>query len=220
MKKSIVITVAMCLLVLGTTAMADATAPLKFDLTLGGVFYSPSMDYYNWGGGAEIQGRMWANEYIGAALSVGLVSWGVDDTYEYYSVRYNGQTFNVIDRVESDRILSFPLGVSLLVRAINNDKVALIFEGGIRYVIVESDVYMSSRVVGVDHLRAKADIDNGFVATLGAELDVKVSSNISLLFGLGYQFDLDKGDVTWMGDKIEENELQSFIAKLGLAFQF
>lgn len=114
-----------------------------------------------------------------------------------------------------------PLGGSILFRPVNDDKIALTIEAGVRYVIVDSQAEVEIAAVDFfgDLVAAKdtIDIDDGVVGVIGANIEGKISEQVSLLAGLGYQFDLKKGDAKWMGEDFAENELKALLARVGIA---
>lgn len=176
-------------------------------------------DTYDSGFGAEGQIRFWENANVGFALAGGIASWDIN---EQEIVESDG--FTAIGASIEGSILMVPIGGSILVRSMLADNLSLTLEGGLRYVIVESDAQMEFAVANARGVfvggSADIEIDNGIIGLVAANIEAELSPGVSLLCGFGYQFDIAKGDAKWMGEDLEENELKAFFLRAGIALVF
>ncbi|MGI5869375.1 MAG: hypothetical protein ACOX9C_08035 [Kiritimatiellia bacterium] len=215
--------IAVATFILAGTAIAQeniATTPPSTDVAGTLQYFMPGQDDdYDSGFGAEIQIRFWSCPNLGFALAGGVASWEVNE--QEGVADYGSSAFAA--SIEGDVTL-VPIGGSILYRAALADNLNLVLEGGLRYVIVESDATMTFALTeaygGVVGGSADMKIDNGFVGLVAANLEAELSPGVSLLGGVGYQFDITKGDVEWMGEDFGENELKAFFIRAGLAFDF
>lgn len=176
-------------------------------------------DAYDSGFGAEGQIRFWQDAHVGFALAAGVASWDVNDQ-EY--IESDG--FTAVGASIKGSVLLVPIGGSILFRPTISDNFTLTFEGGLRYVIVESDAEAAFAVVDARGAAVGGsgdiDIDNGIIGLVAVNLEAAVSPGVSLLGGLGYQFDVAKGDAEWLGEDLGENELKAFFLRAGLVIEF
>lgn len=186
------------------------------ELKLGAEFVSPGFDVWDSGSGVEAKMIFWQDEKVGLAASIGYQGWDVTDevggawlTDEVvWLFRYDGDASMI------------PLGLSGVYRHAFNEKTKLVAEGGIRYVIVNSDVQLQEVVtdgsVAVGRV-TDIDIDDGIVGFVGVDLEHALKSGLRLFAGLSAQFDLSKGDVSTVYGA-GENELEATIFRVGAAW--
>jgi len=105
------------------------------------------------------------------------------------------------------------------------DTASLTLEGGLRYVIVNSNVEFVQAEAIADaygnYIAAaesiEIDFDDGIVGVVGADFDLQLGEGFYLFAGAGYQFDVLKGDITVGGINSEvENELNAIYARAGI----
>ena len=216
MKKAMVAVV-----VLAVVLGAAFAEPPKQETDLIGtaIYYKPGQDDdYDNGFGAEAQARFWLNPNVGLSLAAGAASWQANDQEQLVS---DGDVA-VAASIDGDVTL-IPLGGSILFRPVNDDRIALTLEAGVRYVIVDSQVEIEVAAADSsgDLIYAKdtVDIEDGVVGLIGANIEGKVSSQVSLLAGIGYQFDLVRGDAKWMDEDFGDNELKALLVKIGLGIK-
>ena len=216
MKRTLVIALGFVMAVLSSLA---GTPKQEMELTGVGIYYKPGQnDDYDNGFGAEGQVRFWLNPNVGLALSCGVATWQVDDRAAVisYGQAAAGASFK-------GDVTLIPVGGSILFRPVNDDKIALTLEAGIRYVIIHSQAELEVAAVNANgaavYAKDTLEIDNGFVGVLGANIEAKIEKNVSILAGIGYQFDLVKGDASWMGTKTGDNELKALMIKAGLSIK-
>lgn len=201
--------------------LADETAPWVNRLEIAGFAtgYAPrDNDTYDGGFGMEAQTRYWLTPWLGAGLAVGGAAYAVDE--QDVQVREPGLS---IDTEIEGGVALLPLGISLFLRPYEDDTFTLTFEGGVRYVAVESDVeleYYESRPGRWIYYEDTIEIDDGVVAVAAARLGMKLDPRISISAGAGWQFDLEKGDVELLGEKIGENELEALLIQAGVQVRF
>jgi hypothetical protein len=157
--------------------------------------------------GVETQIAFWNTPNLGFALSGGLSKWNVNDLIQVkgdYAYKLNGSA------------MIFPFGISTLYRPSIGESAEVTFEGGIRYVFVNSDIDVTLD----DDLyiyKISLDIDDGLVGIIGANVDFPVSPIAKFGFGAGYQFDISKGDVSSNGLDLDiDNELKGIYLRFGL----
>jgi hypothetical protein len=194
--------------------------PSDVDLIGMGTYFVPEEeDIYDDAGGAEVRLQFWVNPTIGLALVGGWSRWNLDDQR---AVVRRGDDF-VSAEVEGE-IDYMPVGASLLFRVFNTDRVALVLEGGARYVFVddsESDVNVSIVGPGTSRVtRQRMKIDDGVVAIAAVFLELSLTDDVFLLLGGGYQWDLDEGDVNFLDEDIQDNKLEAAMAHAGLGIRF
>jgi len=185
---------------------------------------------YKNGYGGEIQARFWLpDEIIGISVAVGGASWNVEDRkktiYTYMNYNYHTYTKSITHEKIGGDVALFPLGGSILIRPIHIDRVSLTLEGGVRYVVVDSQVdyeFAYSDVLGnSEYFKGKADYGNGVVGIVGANLEVKIVNPLFVFIGAGYQFDISKGKITLPGATgSSDNGLKAFYGKAGLGLAF
>lgn len=185
------------------------------DIGLNATYYKPGKDdRYGNGYGADAQMRFWHNQSVGLALSIGAASWQVDEQEEIVS-----DGFTAVGMSIDGDVTLIPLGGSLLFKPVNDDKISLSLEAGLRYVIVDSgvdaEVAAANATGALVAMKDTVEIDDGVVGVLGANIEGRVSKTTSLFAGIGYQFDIVKGDATFAGEDIGENELKALIVRAG-----
>lgn len=210
-------------IVLMTTVLASAGFTSdKFGISGSAIFYMPGEDEnFDSGFGAEAQACFWANEKetVGVALALGAASWKVKE----YSDIFNYGIAAVGMSSDGDVTL-LPFGGSILLRPLNNPKLALTVELGARYVSVNSEVtleYAEASAYGqYFYSKGIAEIEDGIVGVAGLNIEGRLHEQVSVIAGVGYQFDISKGDATWMGVDIGENELKAAMVKTGIGIHF
>ena len=193
-------------------AVAGAAATSHFSA----MFYVPGDDEtYSNGAGVEFQVRKWVQEKFGLALALGISGWGVEEQNIFYS-----DPAGYIDINIDGNVALFPFGGSVLFKPINTDSFSLILEGGVRYVLVNSNV--DAEIEYFDGFSTlffseQVEIDNGFVGVVGAEVEKSITEKFNLVGGIGYQYDISKGDAKLAGEDLGENELEAFYVRLGVS---
>ncbi len=183
-------------------------------------------DDWDKGFGAFAQIVFWQESGLGIALSIGTQSWDVnDDVYFFGEDLGYGIGYGYAAGLEGDATM-IPLGASGLYKISLGQAANLTLEGGIKYVVVNSDVkFVEAEALAdsygysiSDSYSYDVDIDNGIVGVVGAEFDVELSKGFRLFAGAGYQFDLVKGDMEVDGFDVNyENELKAAFLRAGLA---
>lgn len=204
----------------GTVFAQEDASTTSTEFTGALQYFVPGQDDdYDSGFGAEAQIRFWQNQNVGFALAGGLANWDIN---EQEAVVSDGVVAVGVSMEGS--VLLLPIGGSVLFRPTLADNLNLTIEGGLRYVIVQSDAeatFAAANAFG-DFVGGTADIeiDNGIVGVIAANLEAELSPGFSLLGGVGYQFDIAKGDAEWMGEDLGDNELKAFFIRAGLAIEF
>lgn len=199
-------------------------AKTQTDLSGALVYFKPSDDEsYDSAFGVEGQMRFWQNEDVGFALAVGLSSWELNElgAYEEY---YYGDYVVAVEAVAIDgKVLTLPIGGSVLFRPMMKENISVTIEAGIRYVLVESDAeveYYYEDITGyTEYIKEEIEIDNGIVGLIAVDVEGKISKDMVVFAGVGYQFDIDKGDAELSAlDISAENELEALVVRGGLRF--
>jgi hypothetical protein len=165
------------------------------------------------GFGAETQIRFWPKNSLGFAFASGISFFFVDQLID---------TSNHIVVTKEGSLLIFPIGGSILISQNLTQNAEFIFEAGVRYVFVNSNLKevtttTDSGTVTIDKIRY--DIGNGIIGLVSANVVTELSQKLSLSLGLGYQFDINKGEeVIW--DFPGEHELSSLLIRAGLITDF
>jgi hypothetical protein len=198
------------------------------ELKLGGEAVRPGQDDdWDKGYGASARVIFWQESGLGLALSIGAQKWDVnDETYSSGEYLGYGIGYGYAAGLEGDATM-VPLGASGLYKIPVGQTANLTLEGGVRYVIVNSNVKFVEAEALVDaygnavtdSYSYDVDFDNGIVGLIGAEFDIELSKGFRLFAGAGYQFDLVKGDTQVEGIDINyENELKAVFIRAGLAW--
>ena len=208
-----------------TIQAGTADEPFKTELRLSGEFIKPKKDVWDNGYGAEAQYVIWMDKNFGVALAAGISKWkttddtaaGVTDPYTITAAKLDGDaTF-------------YPLGGSLLYRLSIAEKATLTLEGGVRYVIADSDVHVRAAAFQSDYWGdvyiADADqstvtFDNAFIGRVGADLDIGFSESAGLFLGVGYDFDIGTGTVSGFNEDWGDYHLAAFFARIGAEMKF
>jgi hypothetical protein len=178
----------------GTTSSEFGVSPQYF------MPGSTRFELYSMGYGVEAQYRYWFFEPFGVAFSVGAANYEVDS---------DSEDFKPI-RVDGGSMVLLPVGPSLMLRIFDRDTWTLTLEGGIRYVLVNSDLKLASG--------SEVSVDNGVIGVLMLNSDWYLSDALSVFVGLGHYDDIAKGEVD--GGRMRNNELESFVFNAGLRFRF
>mgnify|MGYP001362371433 CR=1 FL=1 len=200
------------------------------EFMVSGDFVVPGQDDdWDKGVGATARLSFWQNSALGYALVIGAQKWDVND--EIYSSGGSlgyGIGYGYAAGLEGDATM-VPLGVSGMYKVPFSPMTSLNLEGGLRYVIINSNVkFIQAGVLGDSYgnrLTAVRSYDveyeNGIVGVINAYFNMEISKGFRLFAGVGYQFDLVKGKVEASGLNINyENELKAFQASAGVAWDF
>ncbi|MCK5132541.1 MAG: hypothetical protein KAR40_10380 [Candidatus Sabulitectum sp.] len=171
---------------------------------------------YSPGFGAEAQVRFWPRGNLGFAFTTGL---------SFFTINQLIATTDdpiTIDVAKEGTLLFFPIGGSILLSDNSNQNAELIFEAGVRYVFVNSNLEevtttTDSGTVTIDKI--EYDIGNGIIGLVSAYVVTELSQKLSLSLGLGYQFDISKGKEVVLAFP-GEHELSSFLIRAGLITNF
>ena len=168
----------------------------------------PGDDAWDSAIGIEVQYVIWSQTNFGFVLAGGIGSWKID---EDILIDYDLGLAVGIDGSAK----TFPLGASVLLRPFEGVTADITFEGGLRYVFVDSniDAWVSD---GYDSLKATVDINNGLIGLIAGNVAYPISPKMNLGFGVGYQFDISKGSVKWYGADLGDNAMKGFFLRLGL----
>jgi opacity protein-like surface antigen len=120
-----------------------------------------------------------------------------------------------------------PLGVSGMYNISFSPTTSLTLEGGIRYVIINSNVKFIQAEALVDSYGNRRtasrsydlEYDNGILGVINAYFNMEISKGFRLFAGGGYKFDLVKGKVEAGGLDINyKNELKDLQISAGVAW--
>ncbi|HBA86161.1 MAG TPA: hypothetical protein DCZ95_18925 [Verrucomicrobia bacterium] len=216
------------------------TAPAsKFELKVDGDYLFPGEDFYfDKAYGASAKLIYWLHKNFGLALAAGVQKWDAKDELRVDPAEDWGSGFAFIygEKYSGDAKM-FPLGGSVVAKFELAKKLNLSLEGGLRYVMISSDVSLETMGALVDtwydneivdsvKLDYDVDMDNGFIGLLAADLDYEIVRNTSLFVGGGYQIDISKSTPTITlrnGENVdleEDNALKGFFVRAGAAYLF
>jgi len=196
------------LLVFGILVVSSVCCAADAEFQLRPYYLIPGQDeFLDHALGVDARYVFWTNPNMGIALSGGLAAWKANDDVFFedgLAAQLDGSA------------LVIPLGASVLLRPTPADaRFDLTLEGGLRYVVVDSNVDFAVTDFYY-YFEDALDIENGVVGVIGAEVGIPLSDVMGLSFGFGYQFDISEGDVEWLGVDIEEFEMKGFYFNFGL----
>jgi len=200
---------------------AAATTQLK----IGGEGVIPGDDSWDIGYGASAQVIFWTETGLGFGLYAGAQMWDVTDDVVVYGEDLGGGVGYAQGLGLDGEAIMIPVGASALYKIALGETASLTLEGGVRYVIVNSNVeliYAEAFADAYGNYIAAAesyeiDFDDGIVGVVGADFELALSEGFYLFAGAGYQFDVLKGDITVGGINSEvENELNAVYARAGI----
>jgi hypothetical protein len=182
-----------------------------------GIAPSETMDW-SYASGIEAQIRFWGPRNRGIALTVGYDMWTAagefleeEDEYGYYSVLVSGHT------------ALMPVGASLLHRMDLGEFVSLTFEGGLRYVFVESSVNVETEYEDdyeYSYNRDTLEADDTYVAIAALHMEAEWAEDLLITGGVGYQFDLGESNERLLGEDLGTTSYQGLFANVGLVMKF
>lgn len=213
--RAITLVVITCLLAALPSYAQEDQKNIEFMGTLQSYVFNQHYDY-NPGYGAEAQIRFWPGESLSFAFTSGISFFNIDQL-----IATSDDPIK-IEVAKEGTLLFFPIGGSILLSQNSNQNAEFIFEAGVRYVFVNSNLEKvttttDSRTVTID--RIEYDIGNGIIGLVSANVVTELSQKLSLSLGLGYQFDISKGNeivCIFPG----EHELSSFLIRAGLITDF
>lgn len=211
--------------VLTSVPVGVAEEPLKWSFE--GLYLKPDQDD-DWDKaiGAEIKAIFWQSNDFGFALAAGLQQWTPnDEMYSYGATLRGGIGYGYAGQLDGDATM-IPIGASALWRINLREKATLVLEGGLRYVIVNSDVKLKyaealagPRGIVVYSDEKKNEIDDGIVGIIAANIQFKLSDKVDGFVGVGAQFDISKGGQTIGGRDIDrDNELKGVFIRAGIGW--
>lgn len=210
-------------LVSGLSANAEDGPQWSF----GGIYLSPEKDEdWDKGVGAEVVAVFWKSETFGIALAGGLQQWTPnEDIFSYGETLPNGLGYGFASQLDGEAML-FPVGASGLWKTQIGKDAKLIFEAGIRYVFVQSDVEVkyAEAISGpggtiVSEGKVDNDIDDGVIGLVAVDLQIPLSDKVLGFVGGGFQFDISKGGQKIGGEDIDyDNELKAAFLRAGIRF--
>jgi len=214
-------TMAVIGLIAGSTVYAES-AGASTDLKLAGVYVSPKQSGWDNGIGGELQLIQWANPNVGIAIAGGCEQWKTSKSnFDFMNSSTDDAT-----GLNGDSMF-YPVGASVLGRLEFTDSLSLSLEGGLRYVIANSDVTASvgtgqankAGTTGIVMRGSKLTLDNGVIGKAAADLNFKMSEEATLSIGAGYDFDISKGDVHGLGQNLGTYSLEGFFVRVGLSIR-
>ena len=207
-----------CAVVLGLTVSAVGEETSEgLAVVVRGLNPQESADWRS-AGGVEVQARFWNDDAFGVAVAAGFESWQAEteffeeqDSYGYFGTWIAGDASLV------------PVGISLLCRAEITEQVSLVFDGGLRYVFVDSGIHADVETDDGDgwvYSRDRVEIDDFLAGVVGMSLDAAVADGVSLFAGLGYQFGLTDAHEQYLGADIGSTSFQASSFHCGMAWEF
>ncbi len=201
----------------------NATADADVVMRLKGITPSETEDWDS-AGGVEMQLRLWEADNISIAAGIGYETW---NAVEEYVIETDGD-----DEFRSNVNGScsvMPVGISMLYRHAIDEPggrqpgAYFLFEAGIRYGIVNSEVYSEVTSISAGESTVYADtieIDNVWLASISATLEMRLAPEMALEVGVGYQMDLSAPGESWLNEPIGITSFQGTSAHVGVSFSF
>lgn len=209
--KNLVLFVAVSVALMTLPAVTNAAGKGKTDIVPSFIIHLPDDDEdWDTGYGAEVQFRKWVSDTVAFALALGLEQWDVEEG----SFVFADPTLIFAGSIEGEAIM-LPLGVSIIIRPQMQGDVHVTFEGGIRYVVVESDikfdVTLSDPTTGESiRIADELEMDDGVVARIAVDVDAEISENVSIFGGIGLQLDIVEPETEGV-----EIPIESFFVRFG-----
>ncbi|MEI6970133.1 MAG: hypothetical protein WCL44_01330 [bacterium] len=197
---------------------ATAEVPKPDVVTRLQVFMPQRAEDWDGGSGVELQARFWANESFATALSIGFASWTAKSEFSEASDEAGYMSTFISGDVDIT-----PVGVSAIYRNNVSDRVAIVFEMGLRYLFMESNI--SAEITTDDgydtsYLKDRILTDSAFVGLLGVNLENEIVDGIRFHLGVGYQFDITETRETFGGQDMGTTSLDSPMVNVGLTWAF
>lgn len=199
-----------------TNSLADARKP-DFSTRLQ-AFMPRNTDDWDAGGGADFQARFWSSENFGTALCVGFNSWTVKSEFSEDSNASGTTTTSIYGSMGM-----IPVGISVLYRNNIAEKVALVFDVGVRYIFTQSNInaeITAEDANGTSYFKDTISTDNTFTGLIGISVESEMMDGMTLQLGFGYQFDLTKPRETFTGNDMGATSFNSAMLNVGLAWAF
>lgn len=197
------------------SAAKDMPTSSPVELSVAGTYYIPNQDDdWDYGLGGELQLRIWANPSVGVALAGGGSYWQIN---EDSGVSDNGLVVVEVD-VEGGAVF-IPVGGSLLIRAPLGENAHVVFEGGVRYVIAESNIEVTGTASNGSASRTideEFEFDDGVVGVVGAYAEAGLSANSAIFGGIGYQFNIDEPTAEFEGEDVGDVNIEALYVRFGL----
>jgi hypothetical protein len=203
MKKLIVAVLA--LLSVAGSLSAGELGSVSSELCVDAKYWIPGtskFDLYSMGYGAEVQYRYWFYEPFGAAVSLGAVSYDVDDSSDVFHPL----------AVKSSTMTFLPIGVSGLFRIWDGGTWSVSFDAGVRYIKNLSDLEFADG--------RKGSVDDSFASVIGLRFNVNLTESLSLFGTVEHLDDITKGEVDGPAPSMVNNELQGLALAAGASFMF
>ncbi|MCX5753159.1 MAG: hypothetical protein NTW97_05870 [Candidatus Krumholzibacteria bacterium] len=204
------------LLILLLAAIATA-GHSEGQLRFGGYLLAPSDDdIWSKASGMDAQLIMWG-KHAGIGFTFGYGEWTVPEQSSVISNSY----YAVGSAVEGNANMT-PLGLSLFLRTGSNSKVNLIIEGGLRLLLMGSDINAS--LVYYDYYNyatatGTIEIDNAFAGILAADLEIGGNETASLFVGGGLQIG-GTSKMKFQNQELGEVELSAAFLRAGFTGRF
>lgn len=174
----------------------------------------------DWSGGSgfELQVRFWESAHAGVALTVGAGWW---DAVTEYAESDDGR-MAVATRIQGTAEV-LPVGFSLLYREVLSPRVRLLLEGGLRYLVVHSEVEVQG-VYATDEttaaFRDRVRINSTLAVVLGIGFQLQLSEPLGLAAGLAYQWDVMKPEERFLERSLGKTSFDAAMGQLGLTLAF
>lgn len=212
----LVCAMAMVAAIPAVTALAE---PRKPDVVTRIQEYMPqrSEDWEN-GSIVELQARFWSSESFGTALSIGFGSWSAKSEFSETSDDLGYMATSIYGDVNV-----IPVGVSALYRNVVSDRVAIVFEAGVRYLFTESNINAEITTDdgnGAAYQKDRILTDDGFVGLIGVNLENEIMDGVRFHIGFAYQFDLSDSHETFGGQDMGITSFDSPMVNIGLTWAF
>lgn len=201
-----------------TSKKASVRLPSKLEVRVNGSYLFPGEDlFWDKAYGAEAKLIYWVNKNVGVALAAGAQKWTVNEDLRTFAAEDMGDGYEFLygEMLEGDALM-FPLGGSVMFQYEVLKKLNLSVEGGLRYVLINSDAKLTAIGVIIDSWYDDAivdyavnsydlDFENEFIGLVAADISYAVYKNISLFVGGGFQFDITRSKPTLSVDGEDED---------------
>lgn len=224
MKRLLSAVLIMAMVVVEAIAKPEITTDVGLDYNLG-------VGNPVWARGVGISStmRFYLNDNFSIGPTLGISKWTAkDDAFSISASLLPGVSATASTTIDGD-VLAIPIGCSVAYRHGFGKNLIGLAEGGLKYVIVQSDITASGNAsvsvgpftIGGSTAAYDVEVGNNVLFFLAGEILMPIKETFGLYAKAGYQIDLKKGECSVNGTDVEvQNELKSLYLGIGAYFTF
>ena len=216
-RKTVSILLLTCIASLTLPVAADQTPHTELSFSFQALLPQKT-EHWDAAGAAETQITFWPSTILGIGLSAGIQQW--DAPYEY---AIDEDANSSLAFTSEGTASAFPIGASLFLRLPLADRVNLLLEGGLRYMFIDSDIWITttySDAYEISCIAERVEIDDALVGVAGVRIQAVLGDGVSAFCGLGYQADFSSPEETAFGEPLDQTDFSAASLSIGIAFLF